>query len=401
MTAERIAIQVVSLLLTALAAWLLPLWGMRALMPALDRSAPRVRNYRGVEVPVGLGIVWLMWAAGLFVAGAVEHAALWGLNAAHAGAAELRAVSLESLWPLRSSAMLLLVLAAFGFGLVDDVFGDGTVKGFRGHLDALRHGRLTTGMLKMLGIGAASAWVASGLAVTEVAPTSFAVAEWIGRWLLLILVIALTANLLNLLDLRPGRALKGYLVVCVPAAVATAAIGVVQMLRLERAGAGLPLPWLEHAGGFLALLFIVVGPALAVWRFDVSERGILGDAGANAAGALAGYLFAAALNTWGLIAAAVVLLAVNLASERVSFSRLVDENAMLGWLDGLGRVRHAETGGGESPGRREGVGGDGTTGAVTSEKGDDTPCNGSDAYDADIGDGTNGSDPKGTKVGDA
>jgi hypothetical protein len=65
---------------------------------------------------------------------------------------------------------------------------------------------------------------------------------------------------------------------------------------------------------------------------------MLGDAGANAAGALAGFLLAWRSPLWLLSVLAVVLLALNVTSERVSFSKVIERVAFLRWLDGLGRI---------------------------------------------------------------
>ena len=62
--------------------------------------------------------------------------------------------------PGLNPARPLVLFAAFGFGLLgfmDDVLG-GEDRGFKGHLRALSRGRLTTGMLKLIG-GAAIAMV--------------------------------------------------------------------------------------------------------------------------------------------------------------------------------------------------------------------------------------------------
>jgi hypothetical protein len=88
-----------------------------------------------------------------------------------------------------------------------------------------------------------------------------------------------------------------------------------------------------------------LGPLLAVWYLDLGERAMLGDMGANALGALAGALLVEALPLPWLAACAVVLLALNLASERVSFSAVIERNGVLRRLDMLGRAPADERGG--------------------------------------------------------
>src|SRR5690349_4640363 len=82
------------------------------------------------------------------------------------------------------------------FGGYDDLAGSGNRRGFRGHLGALAQGEITTGAVKLGGIGATglvSAMLLGG------GPADVAVNAGL---------VAGGANLLNLFDLRPGRALK-------------------------------------------------------------------------------------------------------------------------------------------------------------------------------------------------
>ena len=65
---------------------------------------------------------------------------------------------------------------------------------------------------------------------------------------------------------------------------------------------------------------------------------MLGDAGANPAGAVAGLFMVAGLPIWGLALFSVTVLTLNLASERWSFTRIIEGNRSLSWLDGLGRL---------------------------------------------------------------
>jgi UDP-N-acetylmuramyl pentapeptide phosphotransferase/UDP-N-acetylglucosamine-1-phosphate transferase len=175
-------------------------------------------------------------------------------------------------------------------------------KGLAGHLAALRAGRLSAGAVKVAGIGAAAA-VAALLTRRGRGPAALADA------VLTTGLVAGTANLVNLLDLRPGRAAKAGL-------LATAAT------------LGGP------AGGLVAG---PLGAALAVLPDDLGERVMLGDSGANALGALVGLRLSAVPARparAGLLAAVVAL---NLASERISFTRVIESTPGLRELDRLGR----------------------------------------------------------------
>ncbi len=202
-------------------------------------------------------------------------------------------------------AGVVAVLGSGAFGAVDDLAGDGASKGLKGHLGAAAHGRVTTGLVKIAGIGV-TGLVAAALADRQRHDVS-AVDTLVGG-----AVVAGAANLANLLDLRPGRALK------------------VTVL------AALPL-LLRDDGPASARAAAATGAALGVLRPDLAGTAMLGDTGANAAGALVGTALLGATGRRGRALALVVLTGLTLASERVSFTRVIESTPVLRELDAWGR----------------------------------------------------------------
>ncbi|HEY8531536.1 MAG TPA: hypothetical protein VIL08_04735, partial [Limnochorda sp.] len=84
--------------------------------------------------------------------------------------------------------------------------------------------------------------------------------------------------------------------------------------------------------------------ALAVIRWDLKEEGILGDAGANALGALAGWTLVQALAPAGELVALSLLAGLHLFAERASLSEGIEGRPFLKWLDRLGRLDPGPTG---------------------------------------------------------
>lgn len=207
------------------------------------------------------------------------------------------------------------VLAGIGaLGLIDDVWeprqrraGRPVSKGLRGHLGALRSGRLTTGAAKALGIPL----LALGGAAAAPGPRRGAMV------LADAALVAGSANLANLLDLRPGRALKAVL----PGAVVLAA-----------APGGDPR---DESGRRLGLAAAL--PALLALPADLREHGMLGDAGANILGAAVGGAASRRLPVPARLCLLGGIVALTLTSERVSFSAVIDRSPALRALDQLGR----------------------------------------------------------------
>ena len=244
------------------------------------------RNYRGIDVPVGAGV--LVVVAGLVVTG------LWTV---------VDALGVHTAAPI---AVPLMLAAGFSLlGLLDDLAAHGDDRGFAGHLRALRQGRLTTGGLKLLAGGMLSLIVAGPVADGRSLP----------RLLVAAALISLAANLGNLFDRAPGRCVK---VALVAAAVLCASAGAADRFVLEG-------------------VVIVIGAAVGLGWFDLREQLMLGDAGSNVLGAVVGWGVVA---TTGLVVQCVVLaalLALNLLSEKVSFSRVIDAVGPLRAVDRLGR----------------------------------------------------------------
>ncbi|WP_431936014.1 hypothetical protein [Micromonospora sp. RP3T] len=256
--------------------------------PALERT-----NFRGRTVTLAAGPALAVGAA---TAGAL------GAGSAPAGA-----------------AALLAGVGAGAVGLYDDVVGarpeQKAAKGFAGHLAALREGRVTAGLVKVAGVGAAGLGAAALLAADRrvAAHPRRQRAGAFGRGVDVLLgagVVAGTANLVNLLDLRPGRALKSGLLL------------------------GAPLSNGPHGG----IAAGAVGAAAGLLRDDLGERVMVGDSGANALGALLGVSLAARTGPLGRAGVLAVLAALTAASEKVSFTQVIHRTPGLRHLDELGRL---------------------------------------------------------------
>lgn len=243
-------------------------------------------NVRGAPVPVAVGVllpIVLVAAASVIVLG---DSAGW--------------------FEVPRAPLLTTVLAATGFGLLgllDDLAGDGGSRGFGGHLRALADRHLTTGAVKLFGGGAVAVLVAS--TVSDERPA---------RLLADAALIALSANLANLLDRAPGRVGKAALAAAVPIALV----------------AGLD----ERLVGPV----VVLGAMVALLGPDLREQLMLGDTGANVVGATLGLavVMTAAASTRSIVLA--VVLALNLLSERISFSEVIDRTPPLRALDRFGRA---------------------------------------------------------------
>jgi len=266
--------------------------------------------------------------------------------------------------PRVRAALAVAGTGAATFGGYDDLAGSGSRRGFRGHLGALAKGEITTGAVKLGGIGATGLVSA---ALLGGGPVDIAVNAGLA---------AGGANLLNLFDLRPGRALKVAL--ASGTLLAAGARGPARHSAATRPGTGAAAgprtaAGLRTAGGSAttagpgmvagpgaaigpgaaagpgaalepgsrpgALLAVAapLGAAIALLPEDLGERAMLGDAGANALGAMLGVAAAASLSRPARLALLAAMTGLTAASEVVSFTAVIERAPALRWLDMLGR----------------------------------------------------------------
>ena len=251
-------------------------------------------NYAGRDVPVPAGLV----------------IPLAGFLALGVAAPLDRLVDDDVLKGAGLAGAIIYIVGVCLLGLVDDLLGTPAIegdlgrkdpRGVRGHAKATFGGGFSTGAVKAIGsLGLAA------FAVGLIVP---------GKWeyLLAIALVVVTTNIFNLLDLRPGRALKVFFVL-----IAGLAIGAWTLTPLWTMGAFI---------GALPVLFY----------YDLGERGMLGDTGSNAIGAVAGIWMVLVLSTTAQAIALAVVLLFTLYGEFRSISGLIDRTPVLRFIDRLGR----------------------------------------------------------------
>jgi UDP-GlcNAc:undecaprenyl-phosphate GlcNAc-1-phosphate transferase len=260
-----------------------------ALLRAL-RAAGQVRpNYRGRALPFPLGVLPLASA----LLALVPLMLLARVASARVFRPEILPVTLYA-------------LGVIALGLVDDAFGGqrgerAAPRGWRKHAAAALRGELSTGVLKAAG--------SLGLALLAMSYLRLSNA----RWLLAAAVLVLTTHAFNLLDLRPGRASKAFVLL----------------------GAGLLLGSGHSRPLFSLGLF--AGPVLVAGAYELRERAMFGDSGASLVGALAGLWLVLTLSGIGQLVAALLLALVAVYGELHSISELIERTPGLRQLDSWGR----------------------------------------------------------------
>ena len=259
-------------------------WRLNAEPPG-DRAVWQRKNFRGSEVSLTGGPAWVAGAAA-------------GVAAAPGLAPRVRTAGLTTALAVGSVGLLDDLATAFDpASRLGRLAGDSASKGLRGHVSALSHGEVTTGVVKIGVIGLAGA---AGAALVSANAVDAAIGG---------AAVAGHANVINLLDLRPGRANKAAL---------------------------LHAP-LVLAGPGRALGAATLGATVASLPDDLGERAMLGDCGANTLGALLGLALVAREGRRARLVHLGVVTALTLISEKVSFTKVIENTPVLREMDGFGR----------------------------------------------------------------
>ena len=237
-------------------------------------------NYKNEMIPVGMGIVFLPMII---------------INTIIIGYLTIDTVALISL-----ALFIFAMICMFFAGALDDLIGNRNVSGLKGHFKSLLKGELTTGGFKALFGGFV------GLVV------SVCISRNIVDIIVNTLVIALSTNLMNLFDLRPGRAIKAYLVIMIPI-------------------------YITLTGYIKVLPLLILPNVLAYFNTDLKARGMMGDTGSNVLGISIGVLMAFGYGIKIRVAWLVFLVLMHLITEKFSLTKIIEKNRVLKFIDNLGR----------------------------------------------------------------
>lgn len=198
---------------------------------------------------------------------------------------------------------LTLVLSMGFIGVIDDLVGDRRTKGISNHISRTLKGFMTTGFLKAF----------TGFAVSCI--ISLTAASTYVEFIVNVLIISLSANTINLFDLRPGRAVKVF----------TAASLIILSGALKRFTEAVPI-------------VILNGAALLYLRYDLNEVCMLGDTGSNILGITLGYYSVQFFGMSARFLLLALLVSLNIMSERMSISDLINRSRVLSYIDSIGKV---------------------------------------------------------------
>jgi UDP-GlcNAc:undecaprenyl-phosphate/decaprenyl-phosphate GlcNAc-1-phosphate transferase len=213
---------------------------------------------------------------------------------------------------LHASLAFLIAFAGLGsLGLIDDLFGDRSAGGFRGHIGKLLKDRsVTTGLIKLVGGGIFSLLAAYSVCLDQAGGNLLA-----ARLAIIVLYgacIALSANTFNLVDLRPGRC-----------------------LTLAIVGLGCVLITASFRGGYLVadLGSDLLGAVLILLPFDRSGKIMLGDAGSNAIGAGIAVCAISVAKPWEVALLVAAMAGFQVWCESHSLSRFIESKPLLRSID--------------------------------------------------------------------
>lgn len=258
--------------------FLLTKFSLKLISKLLVETNLVAENYKGEKIPLGYGLIFSLDLILILIFG-----------------------SLISYYSIKEVYYLIILVLTMAFlGLLDDTLGDKENQGFNGHFKALLFkGKLTTGAIK---------------AVFSLFLIFFINFYWTDSLIQIVInsiVTLLMTNFINLLDLRPGRALKMTLVFLV-------------FLLLFN---------LNSYSLFVPIMIVVI----IALKFDLAAKGMMGDVGANVLGVILGGLMVLFFSLGYKLIFILVLVVIHIYAEMYSISDLIKDNKILSYLDQLGR----------------------------------------------------------------
>ncbi|MEJ8553675.1 glycosyl transferase [Tepidibacter sp. Z1-5] len=186
-------------------------------------------------------------------------------------------------------------------GILDDLIGDRDVSGLKGHFKSLLKGKLTTGGFKALFGGFVALLISVNISnnIIDICVNT--------------LLIALCTNLMNLLDLRPGRAIKGYLF-----------ISIILLFTV-------PMYYDK------VMIVILMSNVLAYFKEDLKANAMMGDTGSNVLGISIGIIIAYNFSFMVRLCALILLIFIHIITEKYSLTKIIENNKLLNYIDMLGR----------------------------------------------------------------
>lgn len=197
---------------------------------------------------------------------------------------------------IKTLFFIIVTALVYMIGILDDILGSSEIKGLKGNINAIMTKKITTGTIKAVFVIIISFYI-----------YFFFNEEF---WILKGIITALTTNLFNLLDLRPGRCIKFYFIFSIFFAFSN-------------------IRWTKE-------LFIISSIVLALYYFwDAYGFSMLGDSGSNIIGFITGLILSETIGTnlFGLTSLLVILLILQLVMDKYSFTNMIRYNPLFDYID--------------------------------------------------------------------
>lgn len=235
-------------------------------------------NYKGEKIPICMGLIFVF-------------AQVITLSIIYI----LLKDDIEILYYLISVVFMGLV------GLLDDLIGEKNIKGLKGHIVSFVKGDFTTGGIK------------AGIGFLISLFISILISDNILNTMVNTFVIALFTNYSNIFDLRPGRSIKAFII---------ASIALLITCR---------------ADNYQYIIYSFYGILLVYFPKDLKAKAMMGDVGSNVLGITLGIYCALSGSLTVRVIYLLILLIIHIIAERYSFTKIIDNNRLLKFIDNLGR----------------------------------------------------------------